>query len=351
MAETKRSSATVMSVAGERILVVGPAWVGDMVMAQALFIRLRERNPSAEIDVLAPGWSLPIIERMPEVRAGIELPFKHGEFDFAGRRQLGLSLRAAGYTRALVLPNSWKSALVPFFADIPRRSGYAREFRYGLLNELRPLDKTMLPTTPQRFVALADDWPLAAPPRIPRPHLRSDPERALALRKALGLPDGPAVALMPGAEYGPAKQWPAASYAALARSLGARGLRSWIFGSAKEQALGAAIAIESGGAAINLCGRTSLVDVIDLVSGVRAVITNDSGPMHIAAATGAPVVAIYGSSTPDHTPPLTERAVIHYLRLPCSPCFERSCPLKHTNCLREIHPEAVLASLAQFPDL
>ena len=334
------------------ILVVGPAWVGDMVMAQSLFIRLRERKPDAAIDVLAPGWSLPIIARMPEVRAGIELPFAHGEFAFAARRELGRSLRARRYAQAIVLPNSWKSAVVPFFADIPRRTGYARELRGVLLNDLRKLDKTLLATTPQRFVALAEDGAkLAAAPVIPPPSLRVDPERAAALRESLGLAAGPAIAMMPGAEYGPAKQWPASYYAELAAGLGAEGLRSWIIGSAKERALGDEIATASGGAAVNLCGRTGLVDVIDLVSLCRAVVTNDSGPMHIAAAAGAAVVAIYGSSTPDHTPPMTPKAVIHYLRLSCSPCFERRCPLQHLNCLRQIAPAAVLASLRQLGDL
>ncbi|WP_022977656.1 lipopolysaccharide heptosyltransferase II [Nevskia ramosa] len=337
------------------LLIVGPAWVGDMVMAQSLFIRLHERYPDAAIDVLAPGWSLPIIGRMPEIRAGIELPFAHGEFNFGGRRRLGLSLRDRGYAQAIVLPNSWKSAVVPFFADIPRRSGYAREFRYGLLNDLRPLNKALLKTTPQRFVALADDGPARAAPAVPAPRFRADAERAAQLRADLALGDGPGVALMPGAEYGPAKQWPAAYYAQLAADLGRQGIRSWIIGSKKELLLGAEIVAASNGAAINLCGRTSLVDVIDLVSVARAVVCNDSGPMHIAAAAGAKVVAIYGSSTPDHTPPMTTHAAIHYRRLSCSPCFERNCPLKPPAepmaCLTGIHPDEVLSSLTRLADL
>lgn len=328
------------------ILVVGPAWVGDMVMAQSLFIRLRQRFPNVAIDVLAPAWSLPIIARMPEVRRGVELPFKHGEFNFSGRRRLGQLLREQHYDRALVLPNSWKSALVPFFAGIPHRVGYARELRYGLLNDLRRLDKALLKTTPQRFVALAEDEAPATAPTVPAPRLRVDRTSAAALRAVLGLPDEPAVALMPGAEYGPAKQWPAAAYGELARLLAAQGRRSWVIGSEKERALGDEIVAASGGAAINLCGRTRLVDVVDLASVADAVVTNDSGPMHIAAAAGARVVAIYGSSTPDHTPPLTANAAIHYLRLPCSPCFKRQCPLGHTRCLTEIEPATVAASIA-----
>ncbi len=331
----------------EPILIVGPAWVGDMVMAQALFMRLKQLRPRAPIDVLAPGWSLPIIDRMPQVRAGIELPFGHGEFNLAGRRKLGLSLMVRRYAQAIVLPNSYKSALVPYFAHIPRRTGYRRELRYGVLNDLRPLDEALLKTTPQRFVALADDGKATRVPQIPHPHLVAERGRAAKLRNDFGLPEGAVVALMPGAEFGPAKQWPATYFGELAKSLKGQGITSWIIGSAKEKRLGDEIAYASEGAAISLCGRTSLVDVIDLVSLCQAVVTNDSGPMHIAAATGVPVVAIYGSSTPDHTPPLTGKKAIHYLRLDCSPCFERSCPLKQNRyrCLSGIAPEAVLASV------
>lgn len=321
-----------------------------MVMAQSMFMRLREQNPDCMIDVLAPGWSLPVLQRMPEVRAGIELPLGHGEFGFGRRRRIGHELRDRRYDRAIVLPNSWKSALVPFFAGIPHRTGYAREFRYGLLNDLRPLDKRLLKTTVERFVALAESSTPTVAPVTPVPKLHADAAHARALRSTLDLPDTPAVALMPGAEYGPAKQWPVASYAALARLLGQRGIRCWVFGSAKEAALGEHIACESGGAAVNLCGRTGLGDVVDLMSACGAAVTNDSGLMHIAAATGTPVVAIYGSSTPDHTPPLTQHKRVHYLRLDCSPCFERTCPLGHTNCLRGIAPTDVLASVLTLLD-
>ncbi|MDB5987396.1 MAG: rfaF [Nevskia sp.] len=331
--------------AASAILVVGPSWVGDMVMAQALFMHLRERQPQAAIDVLAPGWSLPVIARMPEVRNGIELPFAHGELNLAARRRLGIALRAAHYDQAIVLPNSWKSALVPFFARIPRRTGYRREFRHGLLNDLRLLDREQLGTTVQQFVALAEDEAPAVAPKIPQPRLRIDPARGAQLRADLGLPQGPAVALMPGAEYGPAKQWPAESYGALAKLLAARGIHSWTFGSAKEKQLGEQIAYASEGAAISLAGRTGLVDVIDLLGTCQAAVSNDSGLMHVAAAVGTPLVAIYGSSSPTHTPPLSDAAQILYLGLSCSPCFARSCPLGHLNCLRGIAPQMVLDKL------
>jgi heptosyltransferase-2 len=332
-----------------KVLIVGPAWVGDMVMAHSLFMRLRERDPNCIIDVVAPGWSLAILERMPEVRRGIELKVAHGELGLGKRRALGRALRSERYTQAIVLPGSWKAALVPFFARIARRTGYRGEMRVGLLNDIRALDKNELPTTVQRFVALAEDANVSVAPAIASPQLRVDPARGRERAAALGLDlSRPVIGLMPGAEYGPAKQWPPEYYGALARELAGAQVQSWVFGSAKESALGEQIRQSSGGAAINLCGKTELVDLVDLSAACTAVVTNDSGPMHIAAAAGVPVVAIYGSSTPDHTPPLTERKHIHYLKLWCSPCFERTCPLKHYNCLRQIAPEAVRESLREL---
>ena len=329
-----------------RILIVGPSWVGDMVMAQALFMTLKAAGP-CEIDVLAPAWSLPLLARMPEVRRGIAMPLGHGEFGLGVRWRLGREL-AGRYDQAIVLPGSLKSALVPFFASIPTRTGYRGEMRYGLLNDLRHLDKVALPMTVQRFVALGLDRGEPLPDTLPRPALRADPDKQHRLCGALGLSDGkPAIAFMPGAEYGPAKQWPLTRYAALAAMLIERGYRIWILGSAKDQPAGESIIEGLGEDAVNLCGRTELADAVDLIAMCEAAVTNDSGLMHVAAALDAPLVALYGSSTPDHTPPLSPRAAIHYLRLDCSPCFERVCPLGHTRCLTEITPDMVMQSLLE----
>lgn len=333
----------------ESVLVVGPAWIGDMVMAQSLFIRLKELCGDCVIDVIAPPWSLPLLERMPEVREGIELSLRHGELGFRERRRLGHSLRPRHYRRSIVLPNSWKSALVPFFAGVPHRTGFAREFRVGLLNDLRHLDQTSLKTTAERFVALAEDCPKSRGMlRVPPPRLYSDTQRGNRLRAELGLAHGPVVALMPGAEYGEAKRWPIEYFAELAQCLGKRGVNTWVFGSEQEAHLGRVISAQSGAMASNLCGRTSLVDAIDLIALSSAAVSNDSGLMHLAAAAGVPIVAIYGSSAPFHTPPLTELKRVHYLQLSCSPCFKRSCPFGHTRCLRDIPPGAVLDSILRF---
>lgn len=328
----------------EKILVVGPAWVGDMVMAQSLFITLRRQDPDCEIDVLAPGWSLPLIARMPEVRRGIEMPVGHGEFGFGKLRRLGIGLRDERYDRAIVLPRKLKAALAPWFARIPIRTGFRGESRFGLINDMRPLDESLLTQTVQRFVALGQVQASVAAPPIPEPRLRVDAANRARLLRELGLSqDRPVIAFMPGAEYGPAKQWPAEYYALLAAGLGKAGYQVWVLGSVRESALGESIRGGSGNVAVNLCGRTQLADAVDLLSLCAKAVTNDSGLMHVAAAVGIPLVAIYGSSTPAYTPPLTPKAEVLYLKLDCSPCFERTCPLGHYNCLRQLGVEQVLA--------
>lgn len=325
------------------ILVVGPSWVGDMVMSQSLLKLLRVRRPGAPIDVLAPGWSLPIIGRMPEVRDGVVSPGGHGRASIGDRRRLGAALRAKGYGQAIVLPRSLKAALIPWFARIPRRTGMRGEMRYGLINDMRPFDAGVLDQTVKRFVSLGLEpgEPLV---EAPRPALEVSAERQRASVERLGLAtDLPVVAMMPGAEYGPAKCWPIEYFRELADRLAAAGFAVWVFGSTRDEPAGSAIAARGG--AQNLCGLTALEEVIDLMALCRHAVTNDSGLMHVAAAVGTRVIALYGSTTPDFTPPLTDSARIHYLRLDCSPCFQRQCPLGHLRCLREIRPEAVLADI------
>jgi heptosyltransferase-2 len=330
--------------ASEKILVIGPAWVGDMVMAQALLRLLRERAPAAIIDVVGPAWSLPLTARMAEVRRGVMLGAAHGELALAERYRLARQLRPEQYTRAIVLPRSFKSALLPYLARIPVRTGFRAEARGWLLTDPRPLDREALDQTVKRFMALG--LPPGTPlPDPPAPALRVDETNRRALLARFGLGRSAAVALMPGAAYGPAKQWPIGYFAELALRLVERGEEVWVLGSAGERPLGDLIRRETRGAAHNLCGQTGLGDVVDLVAAVRAVVTNDSGLMHVAAAAGAHVVAIYGSSSPAFTPPLTGRRSIHYLALDCSPCFRRECPLGHLRCLRDITVDAVLASL------
>ena len=337
------------------ILVIGPAWVGDMVMAQVLFRLLKQQQPDASIDVLAPAWSEPLLARMPEVRASFDLPLKRGEFGFAARKKIGHSLRGK-YQQAILLPNSWKSALVPFFADIPLRTGWRGEMRFGLLNDIRTLDKEKYPLMIERFSALAYPQNTVLPAQLPRPHLaiKAD-ELAAALQKYQLSVDAHILALCPGAEFGPAKRWPERHYAAVASQRIEDGEQVWIFGSAKDVPVAEAIRQllpESQRRHCHvLAGKTSLAEAIDLLSCANAVVTNDSGLMHIAAALNRPLVAVYGSSSPQFTPPLADAVEVVRLGLDCSPCFKRECPLGHLNCLNELLPSRVLDALSNLPQV
>jgi heptosyltransferase II len=316
-------------------------------MMQPLLTLLKRREPALRIEVLAPDWSAPLLGRMAEVDAVIANPFAHGQFRWSARRAQGRELRARHYDRAYVLPNSWKSALIPFFAGIPERIGYHGEARWGLLTRRYRLDTARHPRLVARYAALAG----GSQGDLPSPHLQSDAGQRHATCAALGLSsDAAPVVFCPGAEYGPAKRWPAAHFAALAQKLGAGGtaLPVWLVGSAKDQDTGDEIARLSGGLALNLCGRTSLAQAIDLIAGARAVVSNDSGLMHVAAALERPLVALYGSSDPGYTPPLSAKATILSRRLDCSPCFKRECPLGHLDCLAGLAPEQVMAALEQM---
>jgi len=326
-----------------RILVVGPSWVGDMVMAHSLFQVLARRGPDTHIDVLAPAWSQPLLERMPEVFDTIELPFGHGQLGLSARWRFGRSLRGRGYQQAILLPNTLKSALVPLAAGIPLRTGWVGELRYGLLNDIRHLDKQRLPMTVQRFVALGLPADRQIAPECPQPRLHVVPESQQQAMAELGLrrPARPVLALCPGAEYGPAKRWPAEYFGELAASRLAAGWAVWLFGSGKDREVCAQVAAGAGGGCLDLSGTTSLAQAVDLLSLADAVVSNDSGLMHVAAALDRPLVALYGSSDPGFTPPLNPRSRVLSLGLECSPCFRRECPLGHLQCLRGISVQQV----------
>lgn len=337
-----------MAKAGQKILIVGPAWVGDIVMAQSLCIALAQEAEGTIIDVLAPSWSLPIVARMSEVRRGIEMPMGHGQLGLGLRWKLGRELKREGYDRAIILPRSLKAALVPAFAGIPTRTGFLGETRYGFINDIRPLDKDVLNQTVLRFSALGLPRGAPVPPPVHPPHLSVDVDAQAAARERLGLTGGrPIVGIMPGAEHGNAKQWPLDKYGQLAAQMEAQGYQVWIFGGPKDAPTGEEIASHAGEHTHNLCGKTSLVEVIDLIAACKAAVSNDSGLLHIAAAVGLPVVAIYGASSAAFTPPLTDRAIIVDLEMDCRPCFARVCPLGHTNCLNNIDVPRVAAALEQ----
>ncbi|UQY36449.1 lipopolysaccharide heptosyltransferase II [Pseudomonas fulva] len=334
------------------ILIIGPSWVGDMVMAQTLFQCLKMRHPDCAIDVLAPDWSRPILERMPEVRQALSFPLGHGVLELATRRRIGKSL-AGRYDQAILLPNSMKSALVPFFAGIPLRTGWKGEMRYGLLNDVRKLDKDRYPLMIERFMALAYPAGAELPQPYPRPSLQIDPATRDAALAHFGLAlDRPVLALCPGAEFGEAKRWPSEHYAKVAEAKIREGWQVWLFGSKKDHPVGEDIRSRLipglREEAVNLSGETSLAQAIDLLSCAASVVSNDSGLMHVAAALNRPLVAVYGSTSPQFTPPLADQVEIIRLGIECSPCFERTCRFGHYNCLVQLQPGVAVDALQRL---
>jgi heptosyltransferase-2 len=335
-----------------RILIVSPNWIGDALMAQPLLARLRERQPAARIDALAPPWVAPLLERMPEIDEVIVAPFEHGALALRARWRLGRSLRARRYDHAIVLPNSWKSALVPLFADIRLRAGYVGEARYGLLNLVyrAPRSSGTRPPMVEHYARLSEA-PGAAPVMpLPETRLRVESNAAATSARAFGFAPPPAknALLCPGAEYGPAKRWPAERYGRLAATLAARGVGVFLLGSTSDAEVCDAVARASGGAARSLAGRTTLGQAIELIAAADLVVSNDSGLMHIAAGLERPQVALFGSSSPEHTPPRSPRARIVWLQLECSPCFARVCPLGHFRCMTELEPTRVMEEIARL---
>lgn len=340
-----------------KILVISPSWVGDCMLMQPMLMRLKQRHPDCRIDVLAPPWTAALLRAMPEVHEVIINPFPHGALQLKQRYRLGKRLRDTQYDQAIVLPNSLKSALVPFFARIPLRTGFVGESRYGLLNDARKLDKTALPLMVERFAQLAEAPQGVIPRPLSNPRLEiSTAQRDATLHK-LGTKnlcpgtrltlDQPVAVFCPGAEYGPAKRWPTAYFADIAQRLQRQGYAVWLIGSGKDRAVADEINHLAGGHCSNLCGSTDLGDAIALLSCARLVISNDSGLMHLAAALDRPMFALFGSSSPQFTPPLSAQAQVIKLDIECSPCFKRECPLGHFNCMMQLTPDLVWAKLTR----
>ncbi len=333
-----------------KILIIAPSWVGDMVMAQTLFKTLKQTQADAIIDVLAPAWTQPLLARMPEVNRGLVSPFGHGQLRLNHRYQLGRQMRSDHYDQAIVLPNSWKSAVLPWAAKIPKRTGWLGEQRWGLLNDSRRLNKSRYLLMIERFVALGLEPSANLPKDLPKPQFSIssvDVQQALEkyqLRKS----NRPILVLCPGAEFGPSKRWPCEYFATVADTKLSEGWDVWLFGSPKDADIADDIQKATKQACCNLVGKTALSEALDLMSLATAVVTNDSGLMHIAAALERPQVIPFGSTSPKFTPPLSDKAKIISLNLDCSPCFKRECPLKHHRCMRDLLPERILSALAEL---
>ena len=325
-----------------RTLVIAPQWIGDAVMSEPLLAQLAARDEV--LTVAALPWVAPVYRAMPQVAEVIDLPFAHGRLDWSARRRLAATLRGR-FDAAYVLPNSIKAALIPWLARIPKRIGYQGEGRVLLLNQRLPN-----PTGRSPMVGFYSALAGSVARTSERPVMKFSDGVLVAATHAANVQPGRYWAFAPGAEYGPAKCWPAAHYAELARSLHrTSGLPVLLLGSAKEAALCQQIADQAAGACRVLAGTTSLQGAMALIAAARGVVSNDSGLMHVAAAFGVPQAAVFGSTSPEHTPPLSVRARVVWLKeelqLDCAPCFDRVCRFGHTRCLMEVSATRVEAAL------
>ncbi|MFC0141931.1 ADP-heptose--LPS heptosyltransferase RfaF [Erwinia mallotivora] len=343
-----------------KILVIGPSWVGDMMMSQSLYRTLKVKHPEAVIDVMAPAWCRPLLSRMPEVTTALAMPLGHGALQLAERRRLGKALRSEGYDHAYVLPGSFKSALVPFFANIKTRTGWRGEMRYGLLNDMRVLDKAAFPLMVERYVALAyDRQQIASAKDLPQPLLWpslvvSAEERQHTAAQFHLAAERPVIGFCPGAEFGPAKRWPHYHYAALAGMLIGAGYQIALFGSEKDQQTGRQILQslpdEARQHCRNLAGETRLEQAVILLAHCKAVVSNDSGLMHIAAALDRPLIALYGPSSPDFTPPLSDKARVIRLITGYHKIRKGEGEAGYHQSLIDIQPERVMTELMTLLD-
>lgn len=341
------------TVNSKKILIISPAWIGDIIIAQALFKYLKQQDPKKTLDIIAPHWSHGLLSAMPEINKIMDMPLGHSQFQLKRRWQIGKSLRNESYDQAIVLPNSWKSAIIPFAARIPLRTGWRGEMRVGLLNDWQVLNKKKFPLMVQRFLALGGTSPFSGetiPWQTYKPHLQTNTTQVKNTLTNLSLSpsEKPLLVLCPGAAYGPAKRWPAEHFAEVANTKHKEGWQIYLLGSKSDQPIAQSIQKLTVNVCIDLIGKTSLTQAIDILSLANVVISNDSGLMHCAAALNRPLIALYGSSSPEFTPPLTNCKRILSLNLSCSPCFQRECPLVHFNCLKQLKPKQILAAIKKL---
>jgi heptosyltransferase-2 len=364
--------------APEKILVRGVNWLGDAVMTTPALQRLREAKPDADISLLTHAKLADLWQHHPALN-GVRT-FYAGESVFA----IAKRLRVEGFSTALVLPNSPRSALEVFLARIPRRIGLARPWRNVFLTQVvqpRPEAAAMHKRSRseiQKLIAGAVVTPgpaLTAPahhlheylhlvaafgaspePRPPR--LEVTAGEVATVKKRFEFPGGvPLFGLNPGAEYGPAKRWPRERFVAAAVELQRRtNCHWWIFGGKADELLASGMAGEIVAAKAGppesvrcLASQTSLRELCAALKACDLVVTNDTGPMHVAAAVGTPVVVPFGSTSPELTGPGLPGDTRHRLikaQVPCSPCFRRECPIDF-RCMKSISVETIVEAAMQ----
>ena len=332
-----------------RTLVISPNWIGDAVMAQPLLQLLQAAHPERPIDVLAPPAVAPVWRQMAEVAEVLETPFRHGALQLKERWRFARLLRQRGYADAYILPNTLKFALIPWLAGIPRRVGYKGESRYGLINVMHHDDTPPRPMVPF-YAALADAPGTPLRSGLPKPRMVASSGQVAAACAKVGLdPARPLVVFAPGAEFGGAKRWPPAHFGQLAQHILARDPQAQValLGSPKDGPTCEEVIAAAGAPAglASLAGKTSLADAVALIARSAAVVSNDSGLLHVASALNRPVIAIYGPTDPDHAPPFSDLAASISLRLECSPCRQRECPLGHQNCMHGVSAGQVWQTL------
>jgi len=328
------------------ILIIPYMWIGDFVRCHTVVRLLRQRSPTAAIDVLTNSMVAPLLDYMPGVRKGIVADLPRNRLALNQHRALAGRLRAESYGHALVMPRTWKAAVAPFLAGIPRRTGFVGEGRFGLINDLR-FGERGLPRMADRCAVLALAKDERAPPAWPLPELKVPAAECANWRQRLGHAAGgrPVIALAPGA-VGPSKRWPGASYAELSRRLRADGHWVWVIGGPNEKDLAAEIA---DGAQIRDLTGPDLRNAILALAAADLAVSNDSGLLHVAAALGTPAIGIFGPTSAWHWAPLNPiAAVVETIdELACRPCHKPVCRLGHHRCMREISVDRVAMAVRQ----
>lgn len=329
-----------------KILIVAPGWIGDMVMAHSLIQLLKQQDVNCQIDVLAMPGMVPVASAMAEVNEVILSPFKHGQLDLVKRFKLGKQLRSRHYDQAIILRNNLKSAIVPWQAKIPLRTSWLGEKRWGLINDIRHIEGKRSITTVEKYALLAGRAGAPITKHIPRPKLSVDLASCQATLDKFKLNlDKPILALCPGAEFGIAKRWPPEYYAAVANTMELQAWQVWIFGGPNDQATGEQLEQHLDHPCVNLIGRTHLNEAIELLAQSQAVVSNDSGLMHLSLALSKPVVIPFGATDCGFPREMQPQAYPLSLGLDCSPCFKRECPLQHHKCMLDLKPDLVLKTL------